>query len=413
VITIGSGVDNQPIQWRIDNIFFNQCVSHQIVVWNKLGLIDHCYFLINSLNAGCEAVRVFGDLQSLGNYSWSVPYYYGTTNSLYVENNVFNNVTPNSANGSIGDIPQGGGEVFRYNTCINAIWGNHGLEGARSCRWWEIYNNTFIATNNTFTQDLEPMDFRGGTGVVFSNTIIGYKLASSVENYRSINYFSVFGGANGTYQLDSNSPTTFLSGTWTDDSVLCTNNVLTFTGASWQTNQWAGYTLVDTTTNAFDQYGYPALAFALIIANDNSSLTFYPPKTTGNSTPYFNINNGDKWEIHKVIRALDQIGSGSGSLLSGVNNHLVGLNDEKGEPLYWWSNTLNGATCYFGNNGYASIVAGRDFTNDVAKPGYVSLVYPHPLVASGGTVTNAVTIQNTNLIAPTNLQVKPFPPASQ
>jgi hypothetical protein len=416
VITIGSGVDSQPIQWRISNLFFNQCVSHQIVVWNKLGLIDHCYFLMQSYG-GAEAVRVFGDLQTLGNYSWSIPYNYGTTNSLYVEMNTFNCITPNSA-GGICDIPQGGGMVFRYNTAINSVWCNHGLEGQRSCRWWEIYNNTFIATNNTFTAYLYAMDFRGGTGIVFSNTIIGFKLAESTENYRSTTYFAMFGGANGLNPLDLISNAVFLAGTWTGDSIVCTNNQLTLPGTNWTTNQWAGYSFVDTTTNALDQYGYPALAFALIISNDNSSLTFYPPKATGGTTmPYLTIQPNDTWEIHKVIRALDQIGSSSGSLLSFVNFHLVGTNDQTNETLYWWSNTLDGATCYFSNNGNPCIVEGRDFTNDVAKPGYDPLG-PHPLDVPTATETNTNIISTgtgTNVaplnFAPLNLQAGP--PASQ
>ena len=37
---------------------------------------------------------------------------------------------------------------FAIISSINAVWSNHGLEGNRSCRWWEIYNNTFMASNN-------------------------------------------------------------------------------------------------------------------------------------------------------------------------------------------------------------------------------------------------------------------------
>ena len=400
VITIGSGVDNQPIQWRIDNLFFNQCVSHQIIVWNKLGLIDHCYFLMTSL-VGIQAVRVFGDLQSFGNYSWSVPYYYGTTNSLYVEANTFNNLTPTSA-GGICDIPQGGGMVFRFNTAINSVWSNHGLEGQRSCRWWEIYNNTFIATSNSFAANIYPMDFRGGTGVVFSNTITGFKVPQSTEQYRSTAYFLMPGSANGVNPLDLNSNAIFLSGTWTGTNIICSNNQLMFPSVNWTTNQWAGYTLLDATTNVFDAYGYPALAFALIISNDNSTLTFYTPKTTGSVTPYFAITNGNRWEIHQVIRALDQIGSGSGSLLSlNTIGRLVGTDDQTVEPLYWWSNTLNGTTCYFSNNGYPSIVAGRDYFNDLPKPGYNPLIFLHPLdlnTNSSPPVTNAPLVSFTGLL---------------
>lgn len=380
VITIGSGVDNQPLPWRIDHVFFNQCVSHQIIVWNKLGLIDDCYFLMNSPSQTIQAVRVIGDLQSLGSYSWSIPYLYGTTNSLYVEGNTFDNETANSVNGWICDIPQGGGMVFRDNLAINAVWGNHGLEGNRSCRWWEIYNNTFMATNNSFTEELYAMDFRGGTGVVFSNTIAGYRIAESTENYRSTTYFAMMGGANGLNNVDANGPAILVSGTWTNASVICTSNQLTFGPGTWTTNL-QGFTLVDTNVYAYDLYGQPALAFALIISNDDSTLTFYPEKTTGSTTPCFAINNGDTWVLTHVNRALDQIGSGSdtGQVLPFSNNQLVGSDNQPVETLYWWGNTLNGADCHFKNNNYLSIIEGRDFTNDVPKPGYTPLPFPHPL----------------------------------
>jgi hypothetical protein len=93
------------------------------------------------------------------------------------------------------------------------------------------------------------------------------------------------------------------------------------------------------------------------------------------------------------------------------------MNDQTNETLYWWSNTLNGATCYFGNNGNPCIVEGRDYVNDVAKPGYAPLSYPHPLALdvpmsagtsiSTGTGTNVAPLN----FAPLNLQA--HPPASQ
>src|ERR1017187_6990839 len=107
VITIGSGVDNQPVQWRIDHLFFNTNVCHQIIVWNKLGLVDHCCFLMNSPNQTFQAGRAACDLQTDSNYSWSIPCLHGTVNSLVVEANVFYHLTPNSQKGVVCDIPEG------------------------------------------------------------------------------------------------------------------------------------------------------------------------------------------------------------------------------------------------------------------------------------------------------------------
>ena len=58
------------------------------------------------------------------------------------------------------------------------------------------------------------------------------------------------------------------------------------------------------------------------------------------------------------------------------------------EPMYQWGNNHRGNTSPLCNVGLPSqstayIVAGRDYYNNIAKPGYTPLAYPHPLIASG------------------------------
>jgi len=81
-------------------------------------------------------------------------------------------------------------------------------------------------------------------------------------------------------------------------------------------------------------------------------------------------------------------------------------------PVYIWGNNFPGTT--WGNFGLGRdggdapfIKQGRDiFTNSV-MPNYSPLVYPHPLVATGGTSPGVFTVTNGAVIPPTDLQAHP------
>ncbi|MDR3401021.1 MAG: hypothetical protein P4L99_00875, partial [Chthoniobacter sp.] len=118
----------------------------------------------------------------------------------------------------------------------------------------------------------------------------------------------------------------------------------------------------------------------------------------------------------------------------GVTNDPAATTGAPGRvPTYCWGNTTPGT--YYGNYilGVAEdnsfIVQGADIFTNSPMPGYTALVYPHPLVTSGGVIPVSVpattTTSNTNssnsntssstnpgtVIPPTNLQV--HPPATQ
>lgn len=169
------------IGWRIDHCKFDTSdlepgTQGRGVTVCCQGVVDHCVFL-NSYTA----VTVMGD----GDASWERPLALGSAEMVYIEDNIMENsdVVGDGATDAYG----GARYVFRYNTVINARAGHHGFDsgGYRSPHSFEIYNNTFSWTvdNSWYTAR-----YRGGTGVVFDNTLEGTMsetLTFGVVNYRT------------------------------------------------------------------------------------------------------------------------------------------------------------------------------------------------------------------------------------
>lgn len=399
------------VPWRIDHIVFNGVPMNNIKVFNvHSGLIDDCVFL-NTLYFPGQIIRLTGsDSDFSGSYSWSIPYAYGGTNALYVENCFFTNALSNI--GAICDGDFGGSMVFRFNTSYNCTWNNHGTEGttARSTRSYEIYENFWSATEGN-NQNIYAIQMRGGTGVIFSNTIIGYKFIEQPLFKRMNQYCTTVEGASGLSRFDSNSATIYDEGNWaygTETAVwdsYLTGNFVFSNNPSWTVNQWSGYVIVNTNAPYFvtnDNFA-PEYWFGQIVSNTTNALELINPKNSyadqGPQTPYFTLNSGDHYQFRKVYHALDQIGVGSGDYLETTNSGwtfydrdvpggaIPPLANESSEPLYFWSNTLNSASSgysgqvvNFDNAGFFLVQTGRDYF-DSAKPGYTPLVYPHPLVS--------------------------------
>ncbi len=120
------------------------------------GVVDHNTFH----NAGAV-------VEDEGDGSWQRPLNLGGADALYFEDNVFQFDVPGAAMGGRG----GGRYVFRHNSSNAGIQdGNSCDAGLRGARRFEIYSNTFNA--DTFAP-AAPIALRGGTGVVFGNTIGG------------------------------------------------------------------------------------------------------------------------------------------------------------------------------------------------------------------------------------------------
>lgn len=140
-----------------------------------IGLVDNCIF---------NKARVCVTNAWLLNHGvWAQPLGLGTNNAVFVEDCVFHGITSSSIN--CIDSNYGGRYVFRFNTVNDSSLDNHSVQGThRASRSWEIYNN---AINQVYTTMWNVGMMRGGTGVIFNNTITGtytvYKF--SVDNIRS------------------------------------------------------------------------------------------------------------------------------------------------------------------------------------------------------------------------------------
>jgi hypothetical protein len=168
--------------WRIDNckIYRESTFEEGVYVRgdradkNPTGLVDHCVFH----NA---RVGVVGWAGLMAHTIWAQPLNLGSGNAVYVENNTF----VLTVFGNAMDANYGGRYVFRYNTVTDAYIEAHSVQGLnRAVRSWEIYNNTF----NQISRGMwVPMMLRGGTGVVFNNTVTGtWTLPKiSLDNVRS------------------------------------------------------------------------------------------------------------------------------------------------------------------------------------------------------------------------------------
>ncbi|MBN1524563.1 MAG: hypothetical protein JW904_08775 [Spirochaetales bacterium] len=199
----GLGIAVRGEGWRIDHCEFTDNEPYTIeAVWaynhvgegHTKGVVDHCRF--NS----CR-VLVYGCLNLMANGIWAEPLGLGTNNAVFVEDCNFNF----TKFGNVIDSNYGGRYVFRYNTVIDAYIEAHSVQGAnRAARSWEIYHNTISQQSRSMWV---PIFLRGGTGVVWNNTITGTwtECSITVDNRRSFEEFPPpIGPADGSSPWDGN-----------------------------------------------------------------------------------------------------------------------------------------------------------------------------------------------------------------
>jgi cysteine-rich repeat protein len=165
------------------------------------GRIDHCEFDVSSLEPGNQGSgvrinsRVLVDncifnntytsvvVMGEGDTSWRMPQALGSAEAAYIESNIIfdSMIVGDGATDAYG----GARYVFRHNNITNARGGHHGLDsgGYRSPHSFEVYENRWIWTvhNSWYT-----WRSRGGTGVIFNNSISGP--ASETQTFGAVNY---------------------------------------------------------------------------------------------------------------------------------------------------------------------------------------------------------------------------------
>ncbi len=360
---------------RIHHIFFNQVNDKNIMLYGaNQTLIDHCWFYLK----GNEGVLVRDT--GYGDASWASPMNYGRQNVPCIEDCIFTNVLVGVSSVSL-DAEAGARILFRYNAVLNNLWANHGTESGarlRGCRSFEIYSNLF-AMDPTWSFPYA-MSIRSGSGVIFGNTITGVKYVTGIVNYRNGERFDPWGGADGYSPWDNVVATNVISGVHSGANGA---NYLEVAGANWTVNQWVGYTVVN------KDFSGASWNFSTIVSNSATQILFNPAKDYGAMT----FSTGQRFEVNQIYPMLDQPGIGSGDLIVGdqqpwgPNPTVAGLGVAKwphqvSDPIYAWSNSLNGTPGKIGSD-FPNIKEGRDFFNDLPKPGYEPLPYPHPLQGSG------------------------------
>jgi hypothetical protein len=158
-------------------------------------VIDHCTF--NS----CGGVFVRDNPNANPN-SWHRTMTFGTAKAVYVEDCTFTATTPypNAMVATDGD--NGARIVFRHNRLQDYCFGTHGADSPgpiNSALQHEVMHNTFTVTDQV-GQDFA-IQFRGGTGMVFDNTL-NRQGKGEYNALLKLSYFRASAGGGGVCQQD-------------------------------------------------------------------------------------------------------------------------------------------------------------------------------------------------------------------
>jgi hypothetical protein len=375
------GSNSNGSQFRMDNCKTTD-LNGYIVLDTVIGVTDHNTFKFGAAGKANGSLILYGSNwngASLGDGSWAAPANYGSSQFLFIEDNVFQG--NGTGIGGVTDAYAGARFVIRHNIMNGAITFNHGTESTgreRGCRAMDIYENDIDGYNiNRFAGST-----RSGSFLFHSNRLKNFWGTSVTINgscYRMLDTFSIWGGADGTNAWDKNNTSnSFYSAV----TVTAGNHTVSVSGNPWATNQWAGYTIKKTSGVM------GTVNFAYIESNTSNTITF--------ASGLFNnlsFNPGDQFAVNKVDQALDQPGVGQSTLISGHNPTPPPNWSQAVEPIYLWGNTEDGQGISQANTftpDESIIKSGLNYFNNTAMPGYTPYTYPHPLV-SGASPTPAPT----------------------
>jgi hypothetical protein len=190
--------------WRIDHniITGNGSRTDSVVTTcSTVAASGYCSGLIdnNVFSAGARiVVAPFAVSTDQGNQIWNDATALGGSRAVFVEDNDFQSV---GADEPI-DANYSSRYVFRFNTYNNATVHTHSLQQYRGSRMWEIYKNTATGVTGAWV----PIWLRGGTGVIWGNTLAGSWSSPAVmfDNVRSFSSGYSYGVCDGTSTADGN-----------------------------------------------------------------------------------------------------------------------------------------------------------------------------------------------------------------
>jgi hypothetical protein len=200
------GLSGTAKTFRVHDVKFLNHTTSAIRIFGYLfGVIDHCEFIANRRQSIIVGHPTWGG-HSYGDGSWAEELSLGTHKAIYIEDNVFRELSSDSAVGAF-DAMDGARVVFRYNKVYGKDVATHGTESSqrrRSIRSFEIYNNEFDRTAYK-TGWFTAIYIRGGTGVIFNNVIKGrYDRTFVLANYRTNSKYTPWGKCDGTSPYDLN-----------------------------------------------------------------------------------------------------------------------------------------------------------------------------------------------------------------
>ena len=165
------------------------------------GVVDHCrYELMEDHALGNP---FFCLMTGNGAAAWKNPVRLGSANAIYIEDCHIEFHNPKSNDSPALPTMDGARAVFRHNTVHDGFLEFFGVNSTpRGTASFEVYDNTF--TGNCFCA----MGFKGGTGVVFNNTINGEFQRQPIwaTEYRTGGPRQQCGQCDGTSRFDGNSP---------------------------------------------------------------------------------------------------------------------------------------------------------------------------------------------------------------
>src|SRR6266480_439254 len=284
--------------------------------------IDHCHFA--SLYQGKLIwVNGYGGANQInGNGSWADYPWYGTEKFFFIEDNRVIRINAAAAR-SLVDTLFGARWVVRHNYLQNVIPEGHGTEGSapRGNRADEFYDNTV-----NITVLWGGGGQRSGTSFWHDNVFTG--TASSTGSHCSLSNFRetpsrpdpVWRIADGTSPWDANDTEgnrTFVEGhlpflfnSGRDTSSVNSRGVIHDSTKNWAVNQWVGYSINN--LNLTDAYG------SYVISNTSNTITYFYYTGTDTAGRYLIFNQGDRYEIHRVLIMMDQNGRGKTDQIVGV-----------------------------------------------------------------------------------------------
>jgi hypothetical protein len=388
---------------RIDHCYFDLLYQNAVFFsgWVTNSVIDHCVgnYWYNVFSFTVNNGNGWNGGDTFGNSSWADDSYFGTDKFVFIEDNTFNNTTPAQTCGTI-DCQAGGRYVARHNYFFNCAPNTHGTESGgliRGIRAHEWYQNTI---EFTFEGSLGLV--RAGTGISWGNTLLGglysgNRLTACRQTWpwRAFQGTAPDSGADGANSWDLNvtesdgatnvpghSPYLFASGTAALNSTdgITTGTVTVSGNPGWQTDQWVGYSITNTT-----QGPSAGLNYGAYITGSGSNTITYSRYTTATppSDQLMHFTAGDGFTVHKLIASIDQPGYGKCDDLIAVdsssglqyNSTFGGVGTmiwphQHREPLYSWLNTLNGSLIQGANAYYHSefpaIQPNREFYNEIS-----------------------------------------------